>query len=170
MLGYYEIAKQYLERYNLPIVHTETNRKDDADAPRWLLKEWFNILRLKADGKLILGFTWYSLLDQTDWDVALREDNERINPLGLFDLNRKIRAVGQTYRQLIADWHRQLPLESLVRDLSREDAAAAARRQPRHTARNASRSRKAALYGGNGVYSVKEYPPKPRARKVANAE
>ena len=29
----------------------------------------------------ILGFTWYSLTDQIDWDTCLREDNGHVNPL-----------------------------------------------------------------------------------------
>ena len=71
IFGYYVLAKQYFEHYRLPIMHTETNRKDAAEAPAWLWKEWSNILRLRHDGVPILGFTWYSLIDQTDWDTAL---------------------------------------------------------------------------------------------------
>ena len=48
----------------------------------WLRKEWANMIRLKQDGIPIVGFTWYSLTDQVDWDTALREDNGRVNPLG----------------------------------------------------------------------------------------
>ncbi len=65
----------------------------------------------------ILGFTWYSLLDQTDWDTALREDAHRINPLGLYDLDRRIRKVGEAYRQLIRRWQPSLPLQSMSRDM-----------------------------------------------------
>ncbi len=91
---------------------------DSKEAPRWLFKEWFYILRLKCDGIPIVGFTWYSLLDQTDWDVALREVNNKVNPVGLFNLDRKINPVGKAYRQLIKDWQDELPMESLVRDLT----------------------------------------------------
>ncbi len=117
VFGYYVITKQYFDRYRLPVMHTETNRKNDAEATSWLWKEWANVVRLKRDGVPILGFTWYSLLDQTDWDTALREENHRIDPLGLFDLNRKIRKVGEAYRQLIADWRDELPLQSMSRDM-----------------------------------------------------
>jgi len=120
IFGYYVLAKQYFERYHLPIMHTETNRKDVAEAPAWLWKEWSNILRLRHDGVPILGFTWYSLIDQTDWDTALREDNHRINPLGLFDKHRRIRPVGKAYKELIAQWHDLLPSESLCREMMGE--------------------------------------------------
>jgi beta-glucosidase/6-phospho-beta-glucosidase/beta-galactosidase len=117
IFGYYVITHQYFDRYHLPVMHTETNRKNDEEATAWLWKEWSNVLRLRRDGVPILGFTWFSLLDQTDWDTALREDNHRIDPLGLYDLDRKIRKVGEAYKLLIAQWRDELPLQSMSRDM-----------------------------------------------------
>ena len=71
------------------------------------------MVRLRQDGIPICGFTWYSLTDQVDWDTALREDNGHVNPLGLVDLNRKLRPVGEAYRRLVAEWRDILPSESL---------------------------------------------------------
>jgi beta-glucosidase len=116
VFGYDEITRQYYERYLLPVMHTETNV---AEGPRgdeavyWLWKEWANVLRLRNTGIPIVGFTWYSITDQIDWDVALREVNNRVNPLGLFDLNRKIRPVGRAYQKLIHDWRHVLPTQSV---------------------------------------------------------
>ena len=117
IFGYYVITKQYFERYHLPVMHTETNLANAERAPAWLWKEWANMVRLKQDGVPIIGFTWYSLTDQVDWDTALREDNGRVNPLGLYDLDRQIRPVGEAYRQLIAQWRDILPVESLCLDM-----------------------------------------------------
>ena len=116
VFGYCEITRQYYERYCLPVMHTETNtwqgpRGDEA--VDWLWKEWANVLRLRNDGIPVVGFTWYSLTDQVDWDCALREDKGVVNPLGLFDLDRKVRPVGVAYRQIIADWSAVLPTQSL---------------------------------------------------------
>jgi hypothetical protein len=61
----------------------------------------------------VVGFTWFSLTDQMDWDVALRERNNKVTPVGLYDLNRKIRPVGLAYKQLIADWRDVLPTQSV---------------------------------------------------------
>lgn len=94
-------------------MHTETNIAEEAGSVSWLKKEWANMLRLKQDGVPIIGFTWYSLIDQVDWDSALREDKGNVNTLGLFDLNRKIRPVGEAYRQLITQWREILPTESV---------------------------------------------------------
>ena len=61
----------------------------------------------------ILGFTWYSLTDQVDWDTALREKNGRVNPVGLYNLDREINPVGKAYKQLIKDWREVLPTQSV---------------------------------------------------------
>lgn len=113
IFGYYVITHQYYQRYRIPVMHTETNRMDAAAAPSWLRKEWANVHRLKQDGVPILGFTWYSLTDQVDWDTWLREDAGRVNPLGLYDLQRRIRPVGEAYRDLISRWLPVLASEEL---------------------------------------------------------
>lgn len=103
-LGYYALARQYYERYGLPLMHTETNLWEKDDAVRWLSKQWNCLLRLRQEAVPIIGFTWYSLTDQMDWDTALREDARRVNAVGLFDLDRKIRPVGRHYQRLVRDW------------------------------------------------------------------
>jgi beta-glucosidase len=115
VFGYGEITRQYYRRYHLPVMHTETNLNEGPngdEAVYWLWKEWANVLRVRNDGIPIIGFTWYSLTDQVDWDTALRENNGNVNPLGLYDLNRNIRAVGKAYKQLISDWRAVLPTHS----------------------------------------------------------
>jgi beta-glucosidase/6-phospho-beta-glucosidase/beta-galactosidase len=116
IFGYSEITRQYYDRYRLPVMHTETNIAEGPngdEAVNWLWKEWANVLRVRNDGVPTVGFTWYSLTDQMDWDTALREQNGRVNPLGLYDLDRNIRAVGRSYRQLIRDWATVLPTQSV---------------------------------------------------------
>jgi beta-glucosidase/6-phospho-beta-glucosidase/beta-galactosidase len=107
------LARQYYDRYRLPVMHTETNFKE-PDAVSWLWKQWANIVRLKQDGVPVVGFTWYSLTDQVDWDTTLREDAGRVNPLGLVDLDRRIRPVGYAYQQLIRDWTAMMSTNSAM--------------------------------------------------------
>jgi beta-glucosidase/6-phospho-beta-glucosidase/beta-galactosidase len=116
VFGYATITWQYYDRYQLPVMHTETNLAQGAngdEAVYWLWKQWANVLRVRNDGIPIVGFTWYSLTDQMDWDTALREQNGHVNPVGLFDLERNIRPVGQAYKQLVADWAQVLPTQSV---------------------------------------------------------
>jgi beta-glucosidase/6-phospho-beta-glucosidase/beta-galactosidase len=103
IFGYHVITHQYFRRYNLPVMHTETNILEPLSV-EWLKKQWTNAYQLKQDGVPLLGFTWYSLTDQVDWDTALREDNGNVNKLGLYDLDRKIRPVGRAYKKIIDQW------------------------------------------------------------------
>lgn len=113
IFGYYPITHNYFSRYCLPVMHTETNCSE-PDSVMWLKKEWANVHRLQQDGVPIIGFTWYSLQDQVDWDTGLREDNQRVNELGLCDLDRNIRPVGYAYKKMIDEWRNILPTESTV--------------------------------------------------------
>src|SRR3954447_12859842 len=97
-------------------MHTETNLKEGPagdEAVKWLWKEWANVVRVRNNGVPIVGFTWYSLTDQVDWDTALRENKGTVNPLGLYDLDRNIRAVGPAYKKLVEDWCEVLPVQSV---------------------------------------------------------
>ena len=100
ILGWYLITKRYYSRYYRPVMHTETNVFDAKEAPLWLWKQWANVLRMRRDGVPVMGFTWYSLTDQVDWDTSLAEENNRVNECGLYDLKRRPHPVAETYRQL----------------------------------------------------------------------
>jgi beta-glucosidase/6-phospho-beta-glucosidase/beta-galactosidase len=111
IFGYYVITHQYFRRYKLPVMHTETNITEPFSV-HWLRKQWANVYRLKQDGVPIVGFTWYSLIDQVDWDSALRNDDGIVNSLGLYDMDRNIRQVGSEYKNLIIQWREVIARES----------------------------------------------------------
>jgi len=116
VFGYAEITRQYYARYGLPVMHTETHLEEGPrgdEAVYWLWKEWANVLRVRNDGIPIVGFTWYSLTDQVDWDSALRETRGHVTRVGLYDLDRRIRPVGEAYRTLIREWREVLPTQSV---------------------------------------------------------
>jgi beta-glucosidase len=108
VFGYYVLGRKYYERYNLPVMHTETNTSE-PDAERWLWRTWTNIQQLRQDGVPLCGMTWYALVHQVDWNTALREDNGDIVKSGLYDLDRNITAVGRAYQKLIRLW-KETPL------------------------------------------------------------
>jgi beta-glucosidase/6-phospho-beta-glucosidase/beta-galactosidase len=108
LFGWYVIASRYFERYRRPMMHTETNRMDARDGPRWLWRQWHNVQLLRKSGVPLVGFTWYSLTDQVDWERALSSPSGTVNPVGLFDLNRDVRPVGLAYKSLISV-HRAAP-------------------------------------------------------------
>ena len=83
------------------------------------------MVQLRRDGVPIMGFTWYSLTDQVDWDSALRENDGRVNALGLYDLDRRIRPVGEAYRHLVERWRGILPMESACLTVCAEECCQA---------------------------------------------
>jgi beta-glucosidase/6-phospho-beta-glucosidase/beta-galactosidase len=112
--GLRSLAFEYYERYRIPLFHCETNRTPRF-AEGWLASQWDDMLALRSAGVPVHGFTWYSLTDQIDWQHALRVERNDLHPVGLYDLQRRIRPVGRAYRDLIARWRPEL---------SRSDGAA----------------------------------------------
>lgn len=104
VLGWYEITKEYYERYRMPVMHTETNVFEADQAPIWLHKQWVGIMKMRRDGVPVLGFTWYSLIDQVDWDTQLGELNNNVNECGLYDMDRKPRPVAEAYKSLLKEF------------------------------------------------------------------
>ena len=101
--GFFSLAAEYYRRYRIPLFHCETNRVSRLGVS-WLEEQWSDILALRAAGIPVHGFTWYSLTDQIDWQHALRVERNDLHPVGLYDLNRRRRPVGEVYRRLIAEY------------------------------------------------------------------
>jgi beta-glucosidase/6-phospho-beta-glucosidase/beta-galactosidase len=106
VLGWYQITLRYYRRYYKPVMHTETNVFNPDAAPMWLWKQWVNVLRMRRDGIPVLGFTWYSLIDQVDWDIQLAEKRGTVNACGLYDMDRRPRPVSAAYRSLLQEFGR----------------------------------------------------------------
>jgi beta-glucosidase/6-phospho-beta-glucosidase/beta-galactosidase len=132
ILGYYVITHHYYERYRLPIMHTETNQRQSDEPERWLRKQWANIVALKHDDVPLIGFTWYSLIDQVDWDSALTQNAGHVDKVGLAGLDRKLHDVGRAYKTLIAHWREVLPVNRYAVDITREDQRLPGARLLRH--------------------------------------
>lgn len=109
--AYAILARQYFERYHLPVILTETNKMKAEEAPEWLHNQWACVRELRRVAIPVMGFTWYSLIDQVDWDTALREDNGRENTVGLYDLNRQPHPIRDAYKELIENWRDQMPMD-----------------------------------------------------------
>ncbi len=58
----------------------------------------------RADGVPVLGFTWYSLTVQVDWDTGLAKQQGNANPYGLYDLRRQPRPVVVAYHALLREF------------------------------------------------------------------
>ena len=110
--GFGSLARGVHARYGLPFMLAETNRPT-AHAVAWLQELWADGMALRADGLPYVGFCWYSLQDQVDWDTCMRVANDRVNTLGLVDLDRQIRPVGYAYAELAAELRRTQAADGL---------------------------------------------------------
>ncbi len=94
--SYYVITHHYYERYHRPIMHTETNQRQSDEPVHWLRRQWANVVALKHDDVPLIGFTWFSLVDQVDWDSTLTRDKGHVDLAGL---DRKLHEVGRATRR-----------------------------------------------------------------------
>jgi beta-glucosidase/6-phospho-beta-glucosidase/beta-galactosidase len=106
MLGWGSIALEYFQRYRRPMMLTETNSIDDGHGRScdWLHRTWHQARFLRHSGLPVIGYTWYSLTDQIDWDIQIREVRGNIVPNGLVTLDRQPRDVAHAYKQLAEDF------------------------------------------------------------------
>jgi beta-glucosidase/6-phospho-beta-glucosidase/beta-galactosidase len=111
MLGWSVIARSYYERYRRPMMLTETNtiERQPGDIRHWVLRTWHQAQHLRQHGVPMIGYTWYSLTDQIDWDIALREIRGTVNANGLFTLDRKPRDGADVFADL-ARTYADMPL------------------------------------------------------------
>jgi beta-glucosidase/6-phospho-beta-glucosidase/beta-galactosidase len=90
--GFVSVAMDYVNRFNLPVMLTETNiRGTVTDRISWLkyMVEQCETLEdlLKERGIPFLGFCWYPFIDSTDWCSLVTKANCNIDPQGIFWLD-----------------------------------------------------------------------------------
>jgi beta-glucosidase/6-phospho-beta-glucosidase/beta-galactosidase len=87
-LGFAEVAKQYIEYFNLPVMLTETNiRGYVSDRISWLKYMVEQSEKLVAQGVDWRGFCWFPFVDSTDWDSLLRCACNNLDPVGIYWLD-----------------------------------------------------------------------------------
>ena len=89
--GFKELIKTYHERYNVPVMITETSAVgSDEVRQRWLQSSLSMIKDLRTEGVPVIGYTWFPLFTMIDW--RYRFSHEPLEnfylELGLYRLNR----------------------------------------------------------------------------------
>lgn len=102
-VGLRRLATEYYSRYRLPLFHGETSRAGDLALP-WLREQWEEVLALRTAGIPVHGFTWSSLTDTIGWEHGSRLDDNDVHRVGLCDLNREVKDVGEEYAALARRW------------------------------------------------------------------
>jgi beta-glucosidase/6-phospho-beta-glucosidase/beta-galactosidase/glycosyltransferase involved in cell wall biosynthesis len=89
-IGLYGIAQAYYSRYGLPMMLTETSVEGvPINREVWLDQTIEDCQRLRAEGVPMLGYFWWPMIDQVDWDGALTHRVGKIHEVGLFNLRRQ---------------------------------------------------------------------------------
>lgn len=90
--GFKELITQYHDRYQVPIMITETSAVGSDDVrQRWLKSSVSMIKDLRADGVPVIGYTWFPLFTMIDWRYRFAQEplEDFYLELGLYRLNRK---------------------------------------------------------------------------------
>lgn len=90
--GFKELITHYYERYNVPIMITETSAVGSDDIrQRWLRSSVSMIRDLRAESVPVIGYTWFPLFTMIDW--RYRFSHEPLETfyleLGMYKLNRE---------------------------------------------------------------------------------
>ena len=104
--GFAAVARDYIDRYRLPVILSETNVRGYVfDRVSWLKYMVEQCEQLVDDGMDFRGFCWFPFVDSTDWDSLLRHPRGNIDPVGIYwlDASKEIR-----YPSLLSRYYGQL--------------------------------------------------------------
>jgi beta-glucosidase len=89
-VGLYGIATDYYNRYGLPMMVTETSADGHPiNREIWLEETTGDCRRLREEGIPMLGYFWWPMVDQLDWDGALTHRVGKIHEVGVYNLRRQ---------------------------------------------------------------------------------
>jgi beta-glucosidase len=120
--GFTRLIQSYYERYQSPIMITETSARGSSKVrAQWLDASLAAVKDLRGRGVPVLGYTWFPMLTMIDWRYRLGHapvDEYRLE-LGFYQLGKGENDPRWRPTALIEHWqqHRQSPLEA-VGDLS----------------------------------------------------
>ena len=90
--GFKELITHYYERYQVPIMITETSAVgSDEVRQRWLESSVSMIRDLRTGGVPVIGYTWFPLFTMIDWRYRFAQEplEDFYLELGLYRLNRE---------------------------------------------------------------------------------
>ena len=118
-LGLYGCAKEYWNRYGIPLMVTETSIEDtQLQREMWMEQTVFDCKRLRDEGIPLIGYTWWPFFDNVDWDGALLHHIGKIHNVGLVNLKRQkdgslkrvVSGLSEMYSGLIKDGEKAVGL------------------------------------------------------------
>jgi beta-glucosidase/6-phospho-beta-glucosidase/beta-galactosidase len=107
--GLREVLTAYEDRYGVPVMLTETCLTGSvADRISWLRESVAEVHALRAEGRQVLGYTWWPLFDMYEWTYrhSTLPRSEHLLTMGLYDLVESDTGL-QRVRNPVADAFRQ---------------------------------------------------------------
>jgi beta-glucosidase/6-phospho-beta-glucosidase/beta-galactosidase/glycosyltransferase involved in cell wall biosynthesis len=160
--GLYGVARDYYNRYALPLMVTETSIEGKPiNRQIWLEKMVDDVSRLRREGLPLLGLVWWPLFDHLDWDGALTHRIGKLHQVGLYKLLRSASGALQRIKTPLAEQFASLAsrgndavgeMESVLLPLSLdgEQLPPLGAWQPTPASATAAATASAAGAGGNG--------------------
>ena len=107
--GFSDLIRHYYQRYNVPIMITETSAVgSDETRLSWLRSSVSMIKDLRAEGVPVVGYTWFPLFTMVDWRYRFGTEpvEDYYLELGLYSLNRKKDAPRWLETPLVAEFQK----------------------------------------------------------------
>jgi beta-glucosidase/6-phospho-beta-glucosidase/beta-galactosidase len=115
--GFAELITDYYNRYQVPIMITETSAVGNEQVrEQWLESSVATIKNLRSEGVPVIGYTWFPLFTMIDWRYRFSDEplENFYLELGLYRLNRE---TGKRWLEtpLVEKFRRcvETPLESV---------------------------------------------------------
>ena len=108
--GLREVLSAYEDRYDVPVMLTETCvTASVADRIRWLRESVAEVHTMREQGHRVLGYTWWPLFDMYEWTYrhSTRPRQEHLLAMGLYDLVESDAGLSRV-RNPVADVFREL--------------------------------------------------------------
>ena len=86
--GFASVARDYIERYRLPVMLSETNYFGSPEERTVWLRHMLDEYRTLSDeGHDVRGFCWFPFISSTDFQHMLLQNRNDVDPVGLYDLD-----------------------------------------------------------------------------------
>lgn len=121
--GFSELIRHYYERYQTPIMITETSAVGSEEIRlKWLRSSVASIKGLRAEGVPVIGYTWFPMFTMIDWRYRFATEplEQFYLELGLYRLNQEKRIPRWLDTPLVSEFQEYVknPFEA-VGDLAR---------------------------------------------------
>ncbi|MDQ4143941.1 MAG: family 1 glycosylhydrolase [Actinomycetota bacterium] len=102
-LGLAALAATYHERYDIPLILSETNIRGYApDRVSWLKHTLEQVETARAAGIPLNAFCWFPFIDSVDWDSLLARADRHVDPVGVYWLDENLDRRASTMSEVFA--------------------------------------------------------------------